>query len=251
MYDWKTILEEIMKEVYPSTILYHVTPFIEEIKKEGLRTKRITGNSIFGNVGALDEDTISVTYDYGLAKNYQKGLSYFIQACKDELDIMDLYRIIKEYNPHYSYQEKLGQEVDICLIDYDINFYNREAIIFLIDNGLDLTDRLIKDSRDSFIDKLDNTKKENLKDMDIEGILSTEMINKIIVIGLQLLGHYGKFPWIVMDKGLNEMKDKFSKLEEVGIIRMHVRERIQVEDLIGEKEVRIKPELLVIDEYIL
>lgn len=75
--------------------LYHATPFVKEILREGFKTKEQTGINV---LGGETENSISFTADIEIAKEIARSIKDVINIAKGNITLKDLVRIAKEEN---------------------------------------------------------------------------------------------------------------------------------------------------------
>jgi len=229
----KFLLSEANKTISNVTDLYHVSPHIDLIRKNGLKTKSETGIETFGSVGTFDEDTISLTDSYELANRYASALKLVIEVAHGDKDIFDMNNIFATYKPNEYYFEEDSEP--------------RKKIVSILSKEREYKTaiKLIDSLYDFFETKHWNTDEQ-----------FSEQENKLISMVLVLsLAHYTdkRFPWIIVKGDVQQAVEKFSKLnsENVGIVLCHIIDkRLDVPYLHGEKEVRIHPKQLKIFEII-
>lgn len=208
--------------------LYHATPYMEEIENFGMKAKSETGISTFGSAGASDEKTISVTPLYENAYKYAKALKLLASAAQGKIKIENFATIIKLYKPRFDYYEPKNQYLDQIFSDHGRSWYE----------SVEMTNKVLN--------YLKNNKEEPPK-------LTSQEELEVVTVMMHSLGLYteNRFPWIIMQKGYKNQIKMYQnyKLENIGVVELHLKEPIELDYLHGEQEFRIPPDKLIVYSF--
>lgn len=211
--------------------LYHATPFLNQIRSSGFKSKIQTGISTFGSGGAQDDETVSVTPSYDNAKKYAQAIKLISQAAQGLISIKDLTKIFDYYKPIQSFLELTIQGEAANIISSILKNNGRQ-----FSETWETTFEIIKFLKND-ADLPDITKEE-------ERQITTILIK---ALGTQT---QGRFPWIISD-GYQDALDKFSKIQinNIGIVSAMLKSPQTTEFFRGEQEYRIDPNLLKIIDF--
>lgn len=208
--------------------LYHATPYMNEIKNNGLKAKAETGISTFGSAGTIDQHTISVTHSYNQAIQYAHALKLLAEAAHGEMSLSELKRILKQYGApewyfnrdnHFTLRKIAEKKLAKLSFDTEeINDFANEVLDYLKGIG----------DAPPYVDE-----KEKID-------ITTSMLEE--------LGVYTKgfFPVIF---GGNLEKYKSWNENNIGVVELRLKEPTDLKIFKSENEYRIPPEKLIIYDF--